>query len=94
MLNRRLKLPQTQEAFDSLAENFLIAHGFDNTLEYKKLFAAFVQHAPEGEDSFCPKLMAKKIRKQKANEFAFYVMYPEKRPKKEADGPEVKSATS
>lgn len=94
MLFRRVKLPQTQEAFDKLTDDVLLSQGFDLTPEYRKLFAAFIQHAPEHDDTFDPKIIAKKIRKQKANELAFYVMYPEKRPVKVEDDTKVSSPAS
>lgn len=79
----RRKLPQTQEAFDQEAARFLKSQGFPNTGEFQKLFAAFIQNSSPADDTYSPRSLAKAIRKQRANEFAFYLMFPEKRPKPE-----------
>lgn len=90
-----IRLEQTQEGFNAQAESFLSEHGFGVSEESKKLFAAFVQHLPQTEDSFDPVLLAKMMRKARANELAFYLMHPERAPKKEqTDGSETTSETS
>jgi|688.fasta_scaffold77618_7 hypothetical protein len=80
---RLTKLAQTPEAFEAQAEQFLSSQGFEVNADTKKLFAAFVQHLPQNEDSFDADLLGKMMRKAKANELAFYLMHPDKAPKKE-----------
>lgn len=80
-------LAQSSEAMEAQASSFLETNGFPNTAEYRKLFGAFVQHLPEHQDSFDPRALASMIRKARANEAAFYMMYPERKPKAEGDGP-------
>lgn len=88
MFRRKVKFAQTQEGFNKQAETFLSKNGFPTSPEYKKLYAAFVQHMPEHQDTFNPTLLARIIRKAKVNELAFYMMHPDKLPKKEENGPE------
>lgn len=80
---KRIKFAQDQASFDAQAREFLETNGFPVDGAHEKLFGAFVQHSDEREDSFDPVSLAKAMRKQKANELAFYLMYPEKRPKEE-----------
>jgi hypothetical protein len=84
LLNKKRKLAQTQEAFDAQADAYLVEYGFPVDDEYRALFGSFIQHSDDKEDTFDPVLMAKRIRKAKATEFAFYLIKPERRPKKEA----------
>lgn len=79
--SNRIPLAQTQEAFEAQATQFLIGQGFPDTIEYRKMFGAFIQHSKETEDTFDPDLLARCIRKAKAAEFAFYLMHPERKEK-------------
>lgn len=78
-LSKRVTFATSQEEFDQQATDFLLSYGFEDTAEYRKLFGALVQHSGEDDNTFDPNLMARRIRKQKANEYAFYVIYPEKK---------------
>jgi hypothetical protein len=80
---KQIKIAQTLEGFASQAESFLSSQGFEVSEDNKKLFAAFIQHTPQDQDSFDPDLLARMMRKAKANELAFYLMHPDKAPKKE-----------
>lgn len=104
MFQRKVKLAQTAEGFEKQAETFLSRNGFPIDGAHKKLFAAFIQHLPEDNDFFNPERLARVMRKAKANELAFYLMHPERRPvqadeetseqdaAKEANGPVVSEA--
>lgn len=78
-----IKIAQTAEAFDEQATTFLTTQGFPVDNDGKKLFAAFIQHLPQDNDSFDPDLLGKMMRKARANELAFYMMHPDKAPKKD-----------
>jgi len=87
---KKVKLAQTLEGLNSQADNFLKSQGFESTETNKKLFAAFIQHMPQDQDSFDPNLVGRMMRKAKANELAFYIMHPDKAPKSEQqDGSET-----
>lgn len=81
---QQTKLPLKQADFDAMADAFLVEHGFEVDAKHRALFGAFIQHSPEDSDSFAPLLLARRIRKQLANELAFYLIYPDKRPKPQA----------
>lgn len=83
LLSKKRKLAQTQEEFDAQADKYLADYGFPVNEEYRALFGSFIQHSDANEDTFNPDLMAKRIRKAKATEFAFYLIKPDRRPKKE-----------
>jgi hypothetical protein len=90
-----IKLAQTSKGFEEQAEAFLVTQGFPVDGDGKKLFAAFVQHLPQDNDSFDPDLLGRMMRKARANELAFYMMHPDKAPKKEQEnGKEGLSETS
>ena len=80
---KQIKIAQTLEGLSAQAESFLTSQGFEVSNDNKKLFAAFIQHTPQDQDSFDPDLLARMMRKAKANELAFYIMHPDKAPKKE-----------
>jgi len=91
MLKRKpklIKIAQTAEGFEEQAESFLVSQGFPVDSDGKKLFAAFIQHLPQDNDSFDPDLLGRMMRKARANELAFYMMHPDKAPKKETNGQE------
>lgn len=92
--NKTIKLAQTLSGLHLQAEQFLEEAGFDVTDDNKKLFAAFVQHCPPDQDSIDPDLVARMMRKAKANELAFYIMHPDKAPKEDSDGPEITETTT
>lgn len=75
------KLAQTQETFDAQADEFLANEGFPVNDEYRMLYGTFVQHSGDSSDTLDINLMAQRIRKAKANEFAFYLIQPKRRPK-------------
>lgn len=79
MLKRRLKLPQQLNEMDALISKFLASQGFPDNQAYRGMAASFLQQAADGEDSFNVKSLAKRIRRQVANECLFYIMYPNKR---------------
>ena len=83
LLKRKIKLAQTDEAFQAQAEKFLIDNGFEVNDNFKALFGSFVQMLSQHEDEFDPEFVAKSIRKAIANEFAFYLIHPNKRPVKD-----------
>lgn len=87
LLNRLLspnrKLAQTQEEFDKQASDFLIEYGFPNNQDYLAMYGSYVQMISPDQDSYNPDLLAKSIRKAVANELAFYLIKPDRRPKKE-----------
>lgn len=88
MFNKKpklIKIALTTEGFEEQAEAFLVSQGFPVDQDGKKLFAAFIQHLPQDNDSFDPDLLGKMMRKAKANELAFYMMHPDKAPKKEQE---------
>lgn len=90
-----IKIALTAEGFAEQAEAFLVSQGFPVDADGKKLFAAFIQHLPQDNDSFDPELLGRMMRKARANELAFYLMHPEKAPKKEQDnGKEAVSEAS
>lgn len=78
-----IKIAQTAEGFEEQATAFLVTQGFPVDQDGKKLFAAFIQHLPQDNDSFDPDLLGRMMRKARANELAFYMMHPDKAPKKE-----------
>jgi hypothetical protein len=80
---KQSKIPTTQEAFDSFADSFLTRNGFPLEDKFRKLFGAYIQHSSESDDTLDEELMARRIRKQLANECAFYLIYPERRAPKE-----------
>lgn len=80
-----IKIAQTAEGFEEQAEAFLVTQGFPVDQDGKKLFAAFIQHLPQDNDSFDPDLLGRMMRKARANELAFYMMHPDRAPKKEQD---------
>lgn len=98
MFNKKpklIKIDLTSEGFEKQAEDFLVEQGFPVDQDGKKLFAAFIQHLPQDQDSFDPNLLGKMMRKARANELAFYLMHPDKAPKKEqANGKEGISEAS
>lgn len=82
---KRIKIAQTAEGFEEQAEAFLVTQGFPVDQDGKKLFAAFIQHLPQDHDDFDPDLLGRMMRKARANELAFYMMHPDKAPKKEQE---------
>lgn len=96
MLKRKklVRIAQTLNELHLQAEEFLENEGFPITDDNKKLFAAFIQHYPQDQDTFDPHLLARMMRKAKANELAFYIMHPDKAPKEDVDGPEAISKTA
>lgn len=88
MFNKKpklIKISLTSEGFEEQAEAFLVSQGFPVDQDGKKLFAAFIQHLPQDNDSFDPELLGRMMRKARANELAFYLMHPDKAPKKEQE---------
>ena len=87
MLRKPKLIPfaQTQEAFDLQVEEFLVEHDFPVTDSFKALVGSLVQHMPDDADSFDPQHLAKRIRKARVNEYAFYNIHPSKRPKAPSD---------
>jgi hypothetical protein len=94
LFQRKERYAQTQEGFDAQVEAFLFSEGFPVTQEFKSMFSALVQHAPETQDFFYPRHVASMMRKLKVNEFAFFNMYPEKRPKPKEEKSELQEATT
>lgn len=92
--NKQIKLAQTLEGLHLQAEQFLEDAGFGVTDNNKKLFAAFIQHYPQDQDTIDPDLVARMMRKAKANELAFYMMHPDKAPKEDKDESETISKTT
>ena len=91
----KIYLAQTQEGFNKQAEEFLISAGFPVTPQFKQLYATLVQHLPETNDWFVADDMARAIRRVRANEFAYYLMRPERlqpTPEETPDGQETKGA--
>jgi hypothetical protein len=85
MFNRKVKLAQTQEDFDAQVSSFLLENGFPDDQGHRATFAQSIQMLPADQDFFHTEKMARQIRKAKAGEYAFYVMYPNKRPQKDID---------
>lgn len=86
MFNRKpkqIKIALTSKGLEQQAVEFLASQGFPTDQEGKRLFAAFIQHLPQDQDSFDPELLGRMMRKAKANELAFYMMHPEKAPTEE-----------
>lgn len=79
MLLRRVKLPQSLEDMDKFVENFLSKNGFPVNQAYISMTASFIQQSGDGDDSVDTKVLAKRIRRQVANEAAYYLIYPKKR---------------
>lgn len=92
MLQRKVKLPQSQAEFDLLIEAFLVSNGFPNNRAYQNAVASMIQHLPNDQDYFYPKTMAAQMRRAKAGELAFYLIYPDKRPKEASE--DVPTTTS
>lgn len=81
MFKKRVKLAQSMGDFEAQAVDFLQDNGFPITPEFLKLYGTLIQHSSENDDTFSPSELAKKIRKLRANEFAFYLVHPERKPK-------------
>jgi hypothetical protein len=79
----RLKLEQTQEGIDKQADEFLASHGFPVDDDHRQLVGSYIQQAPANEDEIDTEALSRCIRKAKANAFAFYLIKPNLRPKKE-----------
>lgn len=79
----KVSVGTSQEEFDAQAVTFLETNGFPLTEEYKGLFAMFIQHSADDDDTFDPDRIARCIRKAKAKEYAYYLIHPEKRAKPE-----------
>lgn len=92
--NKPIKLAQTLEGLHIQAEDFLESNGFPVTDANKKLFAAFIQHCPQDQDSVDPGLVARMMRKAKANELAFYIMHPDKAPKDDDESETISETTT
>ena len=80
---KRQPLPQTQADMDQLAVDFLQEQGFPVTNDMMALFGSFLAHSDPEEDTFDPKQVAKRMRKQIASSLTFYLVHPERRPKVE-----------
>lgn len=78
-----VKLPQTQVEFDALSISFLEEHGFPLSEEYQAFFGAHIQSLPGDDDEFDGVALAKRMRRSRVNELAYYLIHPEKRPKPE-----------
>lgn len=89
----KVYLAQSFSEFEKQAEEFLTSSGFPNTKEFKQLYATLVQHLPETNDFFIKEDMARAIRRVRANEFAFYLMNPNRIPQPEeaSNGQEAQS---
>lgn len=92
LLSKKVILAQTQEDFDKQAEEFLASNGFPLDNNYKAMFGQYIQMSPPNEDTYSPKSLAKHIRKAVANELAYYLIKPEKRPVKEASSEPVQDS--
>lgn len=79
--SRKEKLATSYEELKAQAEVFLVNNGFPLDDLHIRLFAQHVQAIPQEYDFFEPKRVAMSMRKAKANEAAFYVLYPERLPK-------------
>ena len=79
MFSRRIKLPQTLDGLESAIKKFLVDNKLPVNQAYIGMTASFIQQSADGEDSFDPKALAKRIRRQVANEAAYYIIYPHKR---------------
>lgn len=84
MFKHKVKLAETQEAFEAQAEWFLSKHGLPTDQETKGMYASFVQCSDQNSNYIDSKLVASQVRKQLANKFAFYMMHPDKKPKNES----------
>ncbi len=87
---KRVPLPQTLDGMDSFIKSFLDDNSFPNNQAYIGMVAMFIQKSGDADDTINTVELAKRVRRQVANEAAFYVIYPEKRAeyekaKKEAD---------
>lgn len=91
LLSRKLKIAQTQIAFEAQMIEFLQDNGLPTDKETCTLYCSMIQHLNQDEDSFVPASVAKRIRKARANAFAFYTMNPEKKPKHEEAGTSLES---
>jgi hypothetical protein len=81
MLSRKVKLAQSQSEFDAQISAFLVENGFPDAPAYQRAAASMIQMLPDQQDFFYPKKLAAQMRRAKANELAFYLIYPDKRPK-------------
>ena len=96
-MQRKVKFEQTVDKMQKQMDSFLKSNGFPVTAEYRKLFAAFVQHLPEHQDWYNPSRIAAMMRKARANEAAFWVMNPERwaaEQKKLKEADDAKAAAS
>ena len=78
MFHRRVRFAQNVAELTLQAGKFLSSNGFPNTVEYRKLFGAFIQHLPGHQDWFNPARVAAMLRKARANEAAFWMMNPDR----------------
>lgn len=80
---KRIKLAQSMPEFEEQALNFLQDNGFPVDPDHLAMYGAFVSHSDQMEDSIDPVELAKAIRKSRANQLAFYLIHPDKKPKEE-----------
>lgn len=84
LLKRKVKLPQTLEGMDKFAIDVLTEYGFPTNQAYVSMLASFIQQSADEDDKVDTSLLARRIRRQVANEVAFYLIYPAKRAEYEA----------
>lgn len=93
MLFRKLvKFSQTQDGIESQIIDFLDANGFPVNEAHKQAVASILQTYPANLDTFEPALLARQLRKMKANELLFYVIKPERKPQPEESTPSGQEA--
>ncbi len=67
-------LAQDQATFNEQADHFLTTYNFPVDDNFRRLYAVLVQHLGENQAGFNGDEMANKIRRHRANEFAFNLM--------------------
>lgn len=79
-MSQRIMLAQTIEAFNAQSEKFLELAGFPVDARHKFYLGQLIQQLPEHQDYYDTEIMAASIRRAIANEFAYYLIRPERQP--------------
>ena len=71
MFRKKLKLKQTYKEFVEQADEFLATNNFPVDDNARRMYATFIQHYGQSDDTVDPKTLAAMIRKSIANAHAF-----------------------
>jgi|SRR6478736_5265420 len=80
MFKKKVSIATSYEEMQIQVEEFLNQNDLPFDDLHVRMFAHMIQNLPQDQDWFDPKQMAASLRKARANEAAFYLIYPDKRP--------------